>query len=189
MKKPFNCAVCHQDYMRTQKQINQCIKRSGAWKCKACTLKLRNVSNCKPIGSTRISRKGYIVEKTEDGWIFQHRVVMERHIGRKLRDDELVHHLDENKKNNDIKNLEIGLWGEHTKEHHKGTKRTGIALENLRKSFGNRKTAVLTKKLIVSIKERHKNGESQLSISKDLSFSPMTINRAVHMKEWDYYGE
>ena len=36
------------------------------------------------------------------GRIHQHRLVMEKHIGRYLTKDEVVHHIDENPKNNDI---------------------------------------------------------------------------------------
>lgn len=39
--------------------------------------------------------------------IMEHRVVMEKHLGRKLRGDEIVHHIDGNRKNNDIKNLQL----------------------------------------------------------------------------------
>jgi len=49
-----------------------------------------------------------------------HRVVMEKHLGRRLDPWELVHHKDGNTKNNDISNLEIKDWGIHTVDHHKG---------------------------------------------------------------------
>ena len=39
---------------------------------------------------------------------FEHRLVMERHLGRKLLPNETVHHRDGDKLNNDITNLE--LW-------------------------------------------------------------------------------
>lgn len=42
------------------------------------------------------------------GYISEHRLVMSRHIGRDLLDDENVHHKDGNRLNNDISNLE--LW-------------------------------------------------------------------------------
>lgn len=49
----------------------------------------------------------------------QHRVVMEQHIGRKLRGDEHVHHKDGNRSNNDISNLELMTISEHMAHHAK----------------------------------------------------------------------
>lgn len=50
----------------------------------------------------------------------QHRVVMERHIGRRLKKGEIVHHIDRNKKNNEIKNLLLlKSQSEHFKLHRK----------------------------------------------------------------------
>lgn len=46
-----------------------------------------------------------------------HRVLMENHIGRLLRDDEDVHHKDENKSNDDIGNLELLGHSDHAKLH------------------------------------------------------------------------
>jgi len=42
---------------------------------------------------------------------------MENHLGRLLTKDETVHHKDGNKKNNDINNLELLLFSEHSKLH------------------------------------------------------------------------
>lgn len=49
--------------------------------------------------------------------VYKHRLVMEEHIGRYLTEDELVHHIDENPKNNDISNLKIVTKGEHQTIH------------------------------------------------------------------------
>lgn len=40
-----------------------------------------------------------------NGYVYKHRIVMERHLGRYLDDDEQVIHRDGNKSNNKIKNL------------------------------------------------------------------------------------
>ena len=48
-----------------------------------------------------------------------HRYVMAQHLGRPLTPDELVHHIDGNKLNNDISNLELTTSSEHHKEHWK----------------------------------------------------------------------
>lgn len=50
--------------------------------------------------------------------IFEHRFVMELHLGRKLRKSEKVHHRNHNKLDNNIANLEIVSMSEHKKIHH-----------------------------------------------------------------------
>lgn len=49
----------------------------------------------------------------------QHRVVMERKLGRKLRKGEIVHHVDHNKKNNHPDNLQVMSQAEHCRIHFK----------------------------------------------------------------------
>jgi len=44
---------------------------------------------------------------TKAGYIREHRLVMEKHIGRLLDRSEIVHHIDGNTLNNNIKNLEL----------------------------------------------------------------------------------
>lgn len=61
----------------------------------------------------------------------EHRVAMERHLGRRLDPWELVHHKDGNPANNAIENLEITEWGAHTANHHKG----GRKAEDARRSM------------------------------------------------------
>jgi hypothetical protein len=46
-----------------------------------------------------------------------HVVMMEEKIGRRLAKDEVVHHIDENKHNNDIDNLQLMTRSEHARHH------------------------------------------------------------------------
>lgn len=48
-----------------------------------------------------------------------HRWLMEQKVGRKLGSDEIVHHLNENKLDNDINNLQIMTRAEHARLHAK----------------------------------------------------------------------
>jgi hypothetical protein len=67
---------------------------------------------------TRITSSGY-VEYTRGPHKGRsvHVVAMEKHIGRHLLDDECVHHIDEDKKNNDISNLMLMTTAEHIRHH------------------------------------------------------------------------
>lgn len=54
---------------------------------------------------------------TNNGYVLEHRVIMENHLGRLLNANEVVHHIDGNKKNNNILNLELMTREQHTSEH------------------------------------------------------------------------
>jgi hypothetical protein len=56
---------------------------------------------------------------TKNGYVLLHRVVMENYLGRLLNENEVVHHKDENKKNNNIDNLELMDRVEHVSYHGK----------------------------------------------------------------------
>lgn len=52
-----------------------------------------------------------------NGYIPEHRLIMERHIGRRLRDNEVVHHIDLDPTNNEITNLLLCSPREHALIH------------------------------------------------------------------------
>jgi phage FluMu protein Com len=54
---------------------------------------------------------------TKNGYVLEHRIVMENHLGRMLTEEELVHHKNENKRDNNIANLEITDKHEHARNH------------------------------------------------------------------------
>lgn len=51
------------------------------------------------------------------GYVLMHRVVMENHLGRLLNSTEIVHHLDKNRHNNSIENLEVMSGNTHSSLH------------------------------------------------------------------------
>lgn len=74
-----------------------------------------------------VSSNGYVTVRDKKGvygkpgaFVPEHRLVMANQIGRPLRSDELVHHRDLNKSNNDPDNLVILTISEHGRVHSGG---------------------------------------------------------------------
>lgn len=72
---------------------------------------------------------GYLVEYcngyNKKGNVKQHRKIVENFLGRRLGPDEIVHHINGDKTDNRIENLEVMSRGEHSSLHRKAEKATG----------------------------------------------------------------
>ena len=77
-------------------------------------------------GGKKLNPKGYLRLKARDhphsdnsGYVYEHRLVMEKKLGRYLQPDEVVHHIDENPANNDLSNLKLFSNNEEHLHHHR----------------------------------------------------------------------
>lgn len=67
------------------------------------------------------------------GYMLAHRLLMEQKIGRLLRDEEVVHHIDEDKLHNELSNLFLCTPDEHTRIHNRDKRRSLQRRSNIRK--------------------------------------------------------
>ena len=90
-------------------------KDTRAKMCSDCRFRL----NHPRVGTSKwgLHSSGYVVRHLDGRHQYKHRYVMEQYLGRRLRSDEHVHHIDHNRLNNDISNLEILSPEEHGRLH------------------------------------------------------------------------
>lgn len=75
------------------------------------------------IGEKTDDGRGYVMvwkpshSKAHRGRVFEHRLVLEDYLGRSLNEDEIVHHINKDKKDNRLSNLEIMTRRDHALTH------------------------------------------------------------------------
>jgi hypothetical protein len=103
------------------------IKRTGFRSPK--TVRHYGTDHHKWKGGTYMHSGGYIYEYAPehpaacDGYVLQHRLVMERCLGRYLAAEETIHHINGDRADNRIENLEIMAHGAHMRLHRETTPR------------------------------------------------------------------
>lgn len=121
----FNCEVCgtpNERYLAPS-TLKKCPPRfcnrtcAGVWRIGA--------NHGKWKGGRWVSKDGYIYLRQRNhphgnhqGYVMEHRLVMEAHIGRHLDPEEIVHHEDEHPSNNALENLRLFANQSEHKKHH-----------------------------------------------------------------------
>lgn len=115
---------------------------------------------------------------------------MEQFLERTLDRKEIVHHKDENKKNNNIDNLEVMTLSEHTSKHMTGRRPSKETIEKLRNTprqrGSQRKFAKLTELMVLCIKELLINGYGVRELGLLFEINHKTISKIKNNTAWKH---
>jgi hypothetical protein len=106
--KDFICIICKKKFYRPPSSFKKAKHQYCSRECGYLANKgvLKNIT---PIENRKWfkSAKGYLATTIRGKWLWQHRWVIENHIGRTLKKEEIIHHLNGIKNDNRIENLAI----------------------------------------------------------------------------------
>lgn len=165
--KFINECSCIVDYSILEKAIIDECKR-------------RNVTpnNCYKIYMYR----GYAGISIKHDKVSVHRILGKYMIGCDLPRNVIVHHIDKNKLNNNINNLQVMKSELHTKEHNI----VQYVSKEYMKGYGNRMKNIISRNDVTEEKvtELRSNGFTISEIAKELKCGINTVNRRLGMKDY-----
>lgn len=130
--------------------------------------------------------------KDENGkriFIDEHRLVMEEHLGRKLKRNEVVHHINGDKSDNRIENLQLMTLSEHSKMHGQIKEFTLEHRQNISKALKHRPSSnrTKTKEDIIKIVNKYIELKSYRKVDRYFGLSNgMTGNIIRGKKYYDF---
>lgn len=110
------CPGCKELFLASPKWVNHCSTICGN-----STNKQFGQKHWRWKGGRAEAASGYIlIRHNTRKYVPEHRFLMEQLLGRKLTSNEVVHHINENKSDNRLENLQVLSRAEHASHHHKG---------------------------------------------------------------------
>ena len=109
------CLKCKQIYLA---RVARWGRQESRFCFKKCQYKFMVGENSYYYKTGKTNSNGYIIIDKDGEQFLEHRLIMEKYLKRKLDRFEVVHHIDHNKKNNNIKNLQVLSFYQHNLIHH-----------------------------------------------------------------------
>ncbi len=108
-----------------------------------------------------------------------HVVLMEQYLGRPLKKNEVVHHINFDKSDNSLENLQVMDRSEHTRLHSSGISPTKETLEKLRSSHAGRPSSnrKFNRDQVRDIAERLRRGETVSAIAREYDCNTSAVSR------------
>jgi hypothetical protein len=118
----------------------------------------------------------------------EHRLVMEKFLFRKLSRYEVVHHINEDRFDNRIENLEVMTLAEHTSLHNQGRPKNIEAAEKSSATQRGKRRAnsVLSDKTVREIKNLRADGNGPTAIAKMYAIHKSTVIDIVKGRRYNH---
>jgi hypothetical protein len=144
------------------------------------------------VGQVAVLRYRYRNVKLPDGTTrLEHRLVMERHLGRRLRRDEVVHHKNGDGHDNGLSNLEVMPVSEHARRHrlgqpgHRPSPQTVARLSRIN-SGSKHPQAKLTEARVRAMRAEFASGSTMKGIAERYGLHRAYVSQIVRRKRWSH---